>query len=47
MKLKFFEVETAIKIKLSSILEQLYQRHRRRIIHFDDNKYFSDTAEEK
>ena len=30
MKLRFVEVETAIKIKLSSVLEQLNQRHRQR-----------------
>ena len=49
MKLRFIEVETAIKIKLSSILEQLNQRHsqRERVIHFDDDEYFNHTAEEK
>ena len=49
MKLKFIEVETAINIKLSSILEQLNQRHsqRERAIDFDDDEYFNDTAEEK
>ena len=59
MKLKFIEVETAIKFKLSIILEQLNQRHsqRERVIEFDnDDEYFTttttiidgdDTAEEK
>ena len=49
MKLRFFQVETAIKIKLSSILEQLNQRHRQRegVIDFDGDEYFNDTAEEK
>ena len=49
MKLRFIEVETAIKVKLSSILEQLNQRHsrRERVIDFDDDEYFNDTAEEK
>ena len=49
MKLRFFEVETAIMIKISSILEQLNQRHSQRegVIDFDDNDYFNDTAEEK
>ena len=49
MKIRFFEVETAIKIKLSSILEQLNQRHsqRERVIDYDNGKYFNDTAEEK
>ena len=49
MKLRFFEVETAIKIKISSILEQLNQRHSQRegVIGFDDDDYFNDTAEEK
>ena len=49
MKLMFNEVETAIKIKLSSILEQLNHRHsqRERVIDFDDDEYFNDTAEEK
>ena len=48
-KLRFFEVETAIKIKLSSILEQLNQRHgqRERVIDYDNDEYFNDTAEEK
>ena len=47
--LKFIEVETAIMIKLSSILEQLNQRHsqRQRVIDFDNDEYFNDTAEEK
>ena len=49
MKLRFFEVETAVKIKLSSILEQLNQRHSQRegVIDFDDDECFNDTAEEK
>ena len=50
MKLKFIEVETAIRIYLSIILEQLNQRHsqRERVIDYDDDdEYFNDTAEEK
>ena len=49
MKLSFFEVETATKIKLSSFLQQLNQRHsqRERVIDFDNDEYFNDTAEEK
>ena len=49
MKLNFIEVETTIKIKVSSLLEQLDQRHsqRDRVIDFDDDEYFNDTAEEK
>ena len=49
MKLRFFEVETAIKIKLSSFMEQLNQRHsqRERVFDYDNNEYFNDTAEEK
>ena len=49
MKLRFIEVETGIKIKLSSILEQLNQRHsqRERVIDYDNDEYFNDTAEEK
>ena len=49
MKLRFIEVETAIKIKLSSILEQLNQRHsqQERVIDYDNNEYFNDTMEEK
>ena len=49
LKSKFFEVEPAIKIKLSSILEQLNQRHSQleRVIDFDDDECFNDTAEEK
>ena len=49
-KLRFIEVETAIKIKLSIILEQLNHRHsqQERVIDFDDDdEYFNDTAEEK
>ena len=49
MKLKFSEVETAIKIKLSSVLEQLNQRHSQteRVIDFEDDECFNDTADEK
>ena len=49
MKLTFNGLKTAIKIKLSSILEQLNQRHnqRERIIDYDNDEYFNDTAEEK
>ena len=49
MKLWFIEVETAIRIKLSSILEQLNQRHSQRegAIDFDNDEYFNDTAKEK
>ena len=49
MKLRFIEVETAIKIKPSSILQQLNQRHsqRERVIDNDNDEYFNDTAEEK
>ena len=49
MKLEFIEVETAIKIKLSSVLEQISQRHRQRerVIEYDNYEYFNDTAEEK
>ena len=49
MKLKFIEVETAIKIKLSSVLEQLNQRHSQseRVIAFEDDECFNDTADEK
>ena len=49
MKSRFIEVETAIKIKLSSILEQLNQRHsqRERVLDYDSDEYFNDTAEEK
>ena len=48
-KLRFIEVETAIKIKLSTTLEQLNQRHsqRERVIDYDNDEYFNDTAEEK
>ena len=48
MKLRCIEVETAIKIKLSSILEQLNQRHsqRERVIDYDNDEYFNDTAQE-
>ena len=49
MELRFIEVETAIKIKLSSILQQLNQRHshRERVIDYDNDEYFNDTAEKK
>ena len=49
MKLRFIEVETAIKVKLSSTLEKLRQRHSQRegVIDFDDDEYFNDTLEEK
>ena len=49
MKLRFIEAETAIRIKLSSILEQLNQKHSQRegVIDFDDDECFNDTAEEK
>ena len=48
MKLRFIEIETAIKIKLSSILEQLNQRHsqRERVKNYDNEEYFNDTAEQ-
>ena len=50
MKLNFTEVETAVKIKLSNILEDLNQRHSQRepVIDFEEDEvYFSDNAEEK
>ena len=49
MKIRFIEVETAIKIKLTSILEQLNQRHsqRERVIDYDNDEYLNDSAEEK
>ena len=45
----FIAVETAIKVKRSSTLEQLNQRHsqRERVIDFDNDEFFNDTAEEK
>ena len=48
-KLKFSEVETATKIKLSSVLEQLNQRHSQteQVNDFEDDEYFNDTADEK
>ena len=48
-KVRFVEVETAIKIKLSTILEQLNQRdsQRGRVIDYDNDEYFNDTAQEK
>ena len=49
MKVRFIEVETAIKNKLSSILEQLNQRRsqRKRVIDYDNDDYFNDAAEAK
>ena len=49
MKIRFIEVETAIKNKLSNILEQLKQRQsqRERAIDYDNDEYFNDTVEEK
>ena len=52
MKLKFIEVKTAIRIKLSSVLEQLNHRHRHsqreRVIDIEDNgEYFNNTVDEK
>ena len=49
MKLRFIAVETAIKIKLSSILQQINQRHsqRERVIDYDNDECFNDTAEGK
>ena len=49
MKLRFIEVETAIKIKNSSSLQQLNQRHsqRERVIDYDNDDFFNETAEEK
>ena len=49
MNLRFIEVETAIKIHFSSILEQLNQRHsqRERVIDYYNAEYFNDTTEEK
>ena len=49
MKLRFIEVETAIKIELSSTLKQLNQRHSQgeRVIDYDNDEHFNDTAEEK
>ena len=49
MKSSFIEVETAIKIKLSSVLEHFNQRHnqRERFIDFEDDEYLNDTAQEK
>ena len=40
MKLRFIEVETAIKIKITSILEQLNQRHsqRERVFEYDNDE---------
>ena len=49
MNLEFIEVETAIKIKLSSILEQLNQRHNQgeRVFVYDNDEYFNEIAEER
>ena len=49
LKIKFIEVETAIRNKLCSILGQLKQRHSQseRVNDCDDDEYFNDTAEEK
>ena len=49
MKSRLGEVETAIKIKLSCILEQLNQRHSQgeRVIDSDNDEYSNDIAEEK
>ena len=49
MKLLFIELESAIKIRLSGILEQLNQGHSQGegVIDFDNDEYFNDTAEEK
>ena len=49
MKLRFIEIETAIKGKLSSILEQLKQRHsqRERVNDYENDENSNDTAEEK
>ena len=49
MKLRLIEVETAIKIELSSILQPLNQRYsqRERFIDYYNDEYFNDTAEEK
>ena len=49
IELFFFEVEAAIKNKLSSDLEQLNQRHSQieRVIDFDDDEYSNETAEKK
>ena len=47
-KIRFIEGEAAIKIKLSSTLKQLNHRHsqRERVIDYDNDEYFKDTAEE-
>ena len=49
MKSNFIEVETAIKIKLSSVLEQLNQKHnqRERVIDFEDDEFLNETEQEK
>ena len=48
MKIRFIEVETAIKIEISIILEPLNQSHsrRERVIDYDNDEYFIDTTEE-
>ena len=42
-------METALKIELSSILQQLNQRHSQRegVFNYDNDEYFNETAEEK
>ena len=49
MKSSFIAVETAIKIKLSSVWEQLNQRHNQReqVIDFEDDEFLNETAQEK
>ena len=49
MNLRFIEVETAVKNKLSNILEKLKQRDSQpeRVIDHDNEEYFNDTAEGK
>ena len=49
LELRFIEVKTAIRIKLSSVLEQLKQRHcqRERVFDYDNDEYFINTSEEK
>ena len=49
MKSSFIEVETAIKIKLSSVFEQLNQRHNQweQVIDFEDDEFLNETAQEK
>ena len=49
MKLIFIELEATVKIRLFKTLEQLNQRHsqRKRVIVYDNDEYFNETAEEK